>query len=133
MERGFSVPSDRSLSEVFRDIVRNVQEIIRAEISLAKTEIRAEASKAVASLAWTISGAISGIFAVTFILWTAVYALGLVWPMWVATSVVAAVLTLVAIGLLMIGIHRLRQLHPTPERTVQTIKENVAWVRQSSK
>ena len=124
---------DRSLSDVFQDIVRNVQEIIRAEITLAKTEVREEASKAVASLAWTIVGGLSGIFAVIFILWTAAYALGLVWPMWVATLVVAVMLTLAAIGLLIIGIRRLRQLHPTPERTVQTIKENVAWVRQSSK
>ncbi len=124
---------DRSLSEVFQDIVRNVQEIIRAEISLAKTEVREEASKAVSSLAWVVVGALSGIFAVVFILWTAAYALGHLWPMWVATLVVAGVLTLSAIGLLIIGIRRLRELHPTPERTVQTIKENVAWVRQSSK
>ena len=124
---------DRSLSEVFQDIVRDVQDIIRAEISLAKTEVREEASKAVSSLAWVVVGALSGIFAVVFILWTAAYALGHLWPMWAATLVVAGVLTLSAIGLLIIGIRRLRELHPTPERTVQTIKENVAWVRQSSK
>jgi uncharacterized membrane protein YqjE len=127
------VRPDRSLSEVFQDIVRDVQDIIRAEISLAKTEVREEASKAVTSLAWLVVGALSGMFAVVFILWTAAYALGLLWPMWAATLVVAGVLTLSAIGLLIIGIRRLRELHPTPERTVQTIKENVAWVRQSSK
>jgi hypothetical protein len=121
------------LADVFQDIVRNVQEIIRAEIALAKTEVRQEASKAVSSLACVVVGALSGLFAVVFILWTAAYALGLLWPMWAATLVVAGVLTLSAIGLLTIGIRRLRELHPTPERTVQTIKENVAWVRQSSK
>jgi Putative Actinobacterial Holin-X, holin superfamily III len=51
----------------------------------------------------------------------------------VPTLVVAGVLALAAIGLLIIGIRRLRELNPTPERTVQTMKENVAWVRQSSK
>jgi hypothetical protein len=127
------VRPDRSLSDVFQDIVRNVQEIIRAEISLAKIEVREEASKAISSLAWTIGGALSGIFGVIFILWTAAYALSLIWPMWLATLVVGAVLALAAIGLFFIGIRRLREIHPTPERTVQTIKENVAWVRQSSK
>jgi uncharacterized membrane protein YqjE len=127
------VRQDRSLSDVFQDIVRNVQEIIRAEIALAKTEVREEASKVVSSLAWTIGGTLSVILAVIFILWTAAYALGLIWPMWLATLVVAGVLTLAAIGLLFIGIRRLRELHPTPERTVQTIKENVAWVRHSTK
>jgi Putative Actinobacterial Holin-X, holin superfamily III len=58
------VSQDRSLSEVFQDIVRNVQEIIRAEISLAKTEVREEASKAVSSLARVVVGALSGILAV---------------------------------------------------------------------
>jgi Putative Actinobacterial Holin-X, holin superfamily III len=132
-EREYRVRHDRSLADVFQDIVRNVQEIIRAEIALARTEVRQEASKAVSSLAWVVVGALSGLFAVVFILWTAAYALGLLWPMWAATLVVAGVLTLSAIGLLTIGIRRLRELHPTPERTVQTIKENVAWVRQSSK
>jgi uncharacterized membrane protein YqjE len=131
--RDSRVRPDRSLSEVFQEIVRDVQDIIRAEISLAKTEVREEASKAVSSLAWVVVGALSGMFAVVFVLWTAAYALGLLWPMWAATLVVAGVLTLSAIGLLIIGIRRLRELHPTPERTVQTIKENVAWVRQSSK
>ena len=124
---------DRSLSEVFQEIVRDVQDIIRAEISLAKTEVREEASKAVSSVAWVVVGALSGMFAVVFVLWTAAYALGLLWPMWAATLVVAGVLTLSAIGLLIMGIRRLKELHPTPQRTVQTIKENVAWVRQSSK
>jgi uncharacterized membrane protein len=127
------VRQDRSLSDVFQDIVRNVRDIIRAEIALAKTEVREEASKALASVAWTLGGALSGLLAVIFILWTAAYALGLVWPMWVATLAVAGALALTAIALLSIGIRRLRELNPTPERTVQTIKENVAWVRQSSK
>ena len=124
---------DRSLSDVFQDIVRNVQEIIRAEIALAKTEVREEASKTVSSLAWTIGGALSGIWAVIFIVWAAAYALGLIWPMWLATLVVGAVLALAASGLLFIGFRRFREIHPTPERTVKTIKENLAWVRQSSK
>jgi hypothetical protein len=121
------------LSDVFQDIVRNVREIIRAEIDLAKTEVCEEVSKAVSSLAWAVGGALSGTLAAIFILWTAAYALSLIWPMWLATLMVAAALTLAAGGLLFIGIRRLRELRPTPERTIQTIKENVAWVRQSSK
>jgi hypothetical protein len=36
---------DRSLSDVLQDIIRNVQEIVRSEVRLAKTEIREEAAK----------------------------------------------------------------------------------------
>ena len=37
---------DRSFSDVVQDILRNVQEIVRSEVRLAKTEIREEAVKA---------------------------------------------------------------------------------------
>ena len=54
---------DRSLADVFQDIVGNVQEIVRAEVSLVKAEAREEVSKALASFAWLIAGSISALFA----------------------------------------------------------------------
>jgi hypothetical protein len=36
---------DRSFADVFQDILHNVQEIVRSEVRLAKTEIREEAVK----------------------------------------------------------------------------------------
>jgi membrane protein implicated in regulation of membrane protease activity len=51
---------DRPVSDLFQDILRNVQEIIRSEVSLAKAELREEASKAAASVAWLAVGAVAG-------------------------------------------------------------------------
>jgi hypothetical protein len=31
------------------------------------------------------------------------------------------------------GLKRFRQIHPTPERTVETLKENVEWAQQQTK
>ena len=86
--------TERSFAAVLQDIMRNVQEIIRAEVRLAKAEIREEASKAFSSMVWVIVGAVCAAFAVTFLLWTIVYAVGLVWPMWAATLAVGAVLAI---------------------------------------
>ena len=124
---------DRALSDVLQDILRNVQEIIRSEVSLAKAEIREEASKAFWAIVWTVAGALTALFAGLFLLWSLVFALSLVWPLWGAALLVTAVLAVAASILLMIGVRRLKRVHPTPERTVETIKENVEWVRQSSK
>jgi len=126
------VAAERSFAAVLQDIMKNVQEIIRAEVRLAKAEVREEASKAFSSLAWVISGAVCAAFAVTFVLWTIVYAVALVWPMWAASLVVALTLGIAASVLLSSGIRRMKQVRPTPERTVETIKENVAWVKQQS-
>ena len=124
--------TERSFTVVLQDIMRNVQEIIRAEVRLAKAEIREEASKAFSSMVWAMVGAVCAAFALTFLLWTVVYAVGLVWPMWAATLVVAAVLGIAGAVMLSSGIRRMKDVSPTPERTVETMKENVAWVKQQS-
>ena len=124
---------DRSLADVFQDIVRNLQEIVRAELRLAQAEVREEASKALWSFAWLAAGTVVGLFAVVFVLWTVAYALALLWPMWAATLVISSVLAVTAAGLLLSGKAQLTRVHPTPERTLETMKENVEWARQSTK
>lgn len=124
---------DRSIAAVFQDILRNVQEIVRSEVRLAKAEVRDEASKALSSTVWLVGGAVAAQLALLFLLWTITYALALVMPMWGAALVVSGVVAAVAAVLLKIGFRRFALVHAEPERTVATIKENVAWVRQSSK
>ena len=124
---------DRSLSDILQDTIRNVQEIMRSEVRLAKTEIREEAAKAKASTLLLGAGAITAIFAVLFLLLAGVYALALVIPLWAAALIVGAALAVVASIVLTAGMRRFKQIHPTPERTVETIKENVEWAKQQAK
>jgi len=125
--------ADRTFSDVFEDIVRNMQEIVRSEVRLAKTEIREEAGKAKSSVAMLGAGAVIALFAVFFLLLTVVYALALVIPGWAASLIVGAALSMAAALALMAGKTRLRQIHVTPERTLETLKENVEWTRQQIK
>ena len=126
-------PGDRSISDVLQDIIRNVQEIVRSEVRLAKTEIREELDKARSSALLLGAGAATAMFAVLFLLLTVVYALALVMPEWAAAMLVGAALAAVAIVLFAAGLKRFKQIHPTPARTVETIKENVEWARQHTK
>src|SRR5579859_3994064 len=89
-------PGDRSLSDVFQDIVRNVQEIVRSEVRLAKTEIREEAAKVKSSALWLGAGTITAMFAILFLLLMIVDALALVVPSWAAALIVGAVLAVIA-------------------------------------
>lgn len=122
---------ERSLSTVLQDIVGNVQEIVRSEVSLAKAELRQEAGKALSSGGWLAAGGVSGLFAALFLLLAAACALALVMPQWAAVLIVAVVLALASAVSLSVGVRRLKAVHPTPERTVETIKENVEWVKSS--
>ena len=122
--------AERTFSDVFQDIVRNLQEIVRSEVRLARTEIREDVAKAKSSATMLGAGAVTALFAVLFLLAAAASALALVMPPWAAALIVGAALAIAAGAALMVGRTRLRQIHPTPERTVESVKENVEWAKQ---
>ena len=123
----------RSVSEVLQDIVRNLQEMVRSEIRLAKVEIRGEIKEAVSSGAWIAAGGVAAISASMFVLWALAYALAARMPMWAATLTVGLVLAAAAAALIMGGIRRAQRIDLVPERTVESVKENLEWMKQSTK
>jgi hypothetical protein len=127
------VAEERSVSDVFQDILRNLQEMVRSEIRLAKVEIRGEVRQAVSSGAWIAAGGIAAISAWIFLLWTLAYALATHMSMWAATLIVALMMAAAAAGLIMSGIRRAKRIRPIPERTVESVKENLEWMKQPTK
>jgi tetrahydromethanopterin S-methyltransferase subunit C len=124
-----AVQTERSFAELFQDIVVNVQEIIRSEFRLAKAEVREEADKARKSVSMLGAGVVIGLYALGFLLLAAVYGLETVVPSWLAALIVGAAIAIVATVLLSMGRNRIKQVHPVPEKTVATLKENVQWAK----
>ena len=124
---------ERSVSDVLQDILRNLQEMVRSEIRLAKVEIRGEVKLAVSSGTWIAAGAVAAMSAWTFMLWTLAYALATRMPLWAATLIITAVMAATAAALIMSGIRRGKQVHPIPGRTVESVKENLEWMKQPTK
>ena len=52
---------ERPMTEVFKDIIGNVQEMVRSEVRLARAEMRDEVSKTARSGAMLAAGAVTGI------------------------------------------------------------------------
>lgn len=126
-------PGDRPFSEIVSDIIGHAQEIVRSEVRLAKTEIKEEAKKAARASTLLIAGAVLGVIALGFLLWTVVYALALVFPLWVSALIVAVVLGIVAGALAGVGLAKMRQVSPQPEKTKHEVKEDVQWLKQQTK
>lgn len=125
--------SDRSFSEVLHDILGNFQEITRAELRLAKTEIRAEVGKAKPAGVLLSAGALGGVFCVLFLLLASVYALTRVMPDWAAALTVAAAVGIMAAAMVSTGMARWKQVHSPFEKPAENIKETVEWLKQQSK
>jgi uncharacterized membrane protein YqjE len=124
--------NERSVPEVLHDIVSNIQEIGRSEFRLAKSEIKEQVSKAAKPAATLAMGIVLAMYALGFMLLTIVYVLATVISAWLAALLVTAVVAVVALVLVTAGKDRLKRVKP-PEKTIETLKENVEWAKNQIK
>jgi MFS family permease len=122
----------RSIPEILQDVFSNIQEIVRAEVRLAKAELGEELNRGRAGGLLIAVGAVAAIFSALFILLACVYALALVMPNWAAALVVAAAVGIAAAVTLTLGLKRLKTIQAAP-KTAATLKENVRWAKQLTK
>ena len=123
----------RTISGVLQDIVQNIEEIFRSEVRLARAELGQELGKTRSAGTLLGAGAICAFFTAFFALFACVLALSKVVPTWSASLIVAAAMAIPAGILFFSGRARLRRVHLIPERTVESVKDNIQWVKQHSK
>ena len=121
--------SDRSIGAVLKDIVSDVQQIVRAEARLARAEIREELAKARRGALFLAAAGVVCALAVGVAMVAAVYALATVWPPWAAALAVSGMALVIGGALAATGLHQLRDVTWTPDRTVNSVKENIQWVK----
>jgi len=123
----------RTVPELLGNIVDNIQQIIRSEFRLAKAELQEKASRASKPATTSGVGFLLGLYGLGFLLLAAVYALSMVMAAGLAALIVGGVLALVSVALVTSGIKKLKALNPAPERTIQTLEENVQWAKDQIK
>jgi len=122
---------ERPMTEVLRDIIGNMQEMVRSEVRLARVEIREETAKMTRAGAMLAAGGVLAIIAGVFILVCIAQLLNLVMPAWAATLVIALVLGASAAVMISKGRGDLRV--PTPDKTIENVKENIEWMKNQTK
>jgi len=122
---------ERPMAEVFRDIIGNVQEMVRSEVRLARVEIKEETSKTARAGAMLAAGAVMAMIAGVFLLVCLAQLLDMVMPDWAAALVVALLMGIPAAILISKGRDRLKV--PLPEKTIDNVKENVEWMKNQTK
>lgn len=125
--------TDRPFSQILQDIVANVQDIIRLEVRLAKAEMSEQAGKAARGVTTLAIGAGLAFFGLGFVLLAVVYALSTVMAPWAAAAIVGVVLGAVAAMMMSAGRKHLRGVDMKPERTIQSVKENVKWAKDQTR
>ncbi len=119
-----------SLGDLFGQLAQDTGTLVRQEVQLVKVELTNKANKAGHNVGLIALGGALALAGGLVLLAAAVAALGMVLPIWAAALIIGAVVTGLGGSLVLKGLGALRQLDPVPERTVQTIKDNQAWVKE---
>jgi uncharacterized membrane protein YqjE len=125
--------AQRAVPEILQDIVGNLQEIVRSEFRLAKTELKEEAAKAAKPAATFGVGLVLGFYGIGFLLLASVYGLSTAMAGWLAALLVGAILAIVSIALISSSGKKLKRVNPTPDKTIQSLEENVQWAKPQIK
>lgn len=125
--------TQRTVADVLQDIVANIQQIIRDEFRLAQVELKEKGARASRPAGMLAIGASLGLYALGFTLLAAMFALSIVMPHWLAALLLALFLGVSAVALVSAGLGALKRIDPVPGKTVQTVKENVQWVKEQTK
>jgi Putative Actinobacterial Holin-X, holin superfamily III len=126
--------SEPTLAQLVNGLVSDVTLLLRQELALAKYEIYEEAGKtkaAVASLGVGIGiAAVGGLLLIIML----VHLLRALtdWPLWMCYGVVGGVCAIVGVVLLYKGKQQLSQIEMVPQQTVETMKENVRWLKEKA-
>lgn len=119
----------RSFGELFSELSAGTKRLFRDEIDLAKVEMSQKLSHLFKDTAFLIIGGFVGYAAFLVLLAAAVLGLATVLPLWLSALLIGLALCGMAYSLIQKGISDLRHRSVKPERTIQTLKEDVKWVK----
>jgi uncharacterized membrane protein YqjE len=128
-----NIQEDRSVGQLLGNVTRDVQQLARKEFELAKVETKEELQKAAAvGKSFGIAGFV-GYLAVVMLSFAAAWALTAIMPTGWAFFAVGVVYAIVAAVMALRGRRELQKFHPVPEETVETLKEDVQWLKSRKK
>ncbi|MFF5881931.1 phage holin family protein [Streptomyces sp. NPDC012589] len=124
---------DPSVGQLLSAVTSDLQTLFRKEVELAKAEVKQEASTAGKAAGMYGGAGFAGYMVLLFLSLAAVLGLSNVMDGGWAALIVTAVWAVVAGVLFLMGRARMRTVSPTPEQTVETMKENAAWARHPTR
>ena len=118
------------MADVIKNAIRDAQDLVRSEVALAKAEVRQEVRRLGIGAGLLAGAALAAAIAVMFLMTTIAWAIAdlLDWPVWIGFGIVTVLLAVAAGGLGYIGKKRITAARHMP-RTVDTLKENIEWMR----
>jgi hypothetical protein len=114
---------DVPLGQLISDITRDMSTLLRQEVALAKAEVTAEVTKTGKAAGMLGGAGFAGYMVLLFLSIAAWWGLANVMDEGWAALIVAVIWAIVGAVLYASGRKQFRQVHPKPERTVETVSQ----------
>lgn len=127
-------PQDTSLGDLFSRLTQDTSVLIRQEVQLATRELTDKATSIGKNTGMLVAGGAVAYGGFLFLLGALTYGLISLFslPWWLSFLIVGVIAAIVGYFLIQRGIDALKHIEFTPRRTVETIKEDIAWAKDQT-
>jgi uncharacterized membrane protein YqjE len=126
--------NDRSIAELLKRLSEQTSTLVRQELDLAKAELTVKAKQAGQGAGMFGAAGVLALYAVGALTACAILALSTALAGWLAALIVGVVYAAIAGGLALTGKTKVQKgVPPVPERTVESVKEDVQWTKQRAR
>ena len=119
----------RSIGELIGDVADDFGRLVRQQLELAKVEMKEQAVTAGRAGAMLVVAAVAGLLVAMSLSFALAAALAEVMPPGWAGLIVAIIWAVIGAIAYTTGRQRLRAVSPVPQKTVETLKEDMQWLR----
>ena len=123
----------RSITELITRLSRETVTLVRKEVQLAKAEMSQKASRVGKNVGFLVVGGVVAYTGLLALVAALILVLGLVIPYWLSAGIVGLVIAVIGAILVVKGANTLRQEDPTPQETVETLKEDKEWLKDQTR
>jgi uncharacterized membrane protein YqjE len=119
-----------SVGDILSGLARDVQDLVRGEIKLARTEFEQKLHRLIAALIWVLGGSLVGFAGLVVLLQGGAAALALRLPAWAALLIVGAVIIVVGAIIARLGLSRISFKTLTPDRTADSLRKDAQLIKE---
>jgi MFS family permease len=125
---------DTSLGDLFAGLARDTTTLIRQEVRLASREMTDKATAVGKNMGMLVAGGAIAYGGFLFLLGALTFGLISLFalPWWLSFLIVGVIAVIVGYFLVRRGITELKETQFTPQETVDTIKEDIAWAKDQT-
>jgi uncharacterized membrane protein YqjE len=124
---------DASTSDLVKALSEQTSRLVKQEMELAKVELSEKGKQAGIGAGLFVGAGVFGLYALGALTATIIAALSLAMDTWLAALIVTILWAAVAGVMALVGKGRMQKVSPpTPEQTVESVKEDVQWTKTSA-